>query len=345
MLFIFTFSEKKRVMRVVLSLFIFLFSLSVFSQSAHIQKSWIESNINVNNDIGTSIHIDLTVEKMKGKEIRVLVFFYDQYKESLKSTIKEYRTTSNDFCVWRDTDCPYENTRFKDLKLFIPNSILFYCPRSMFYRIFIRDDYDHTLGMSDYLDFQIKGDLSYDIKNQDGSHHRFTSHEDGSTTSVSIVTCYICFGSCVCQACKGSGSISAGYGEYRIVNVCALCGGSGRCRRCNGTGKSSSSIHYDPKTNMSTYVDLVTGETSTNYVDNNTSFGNTDYNTNTYSSPQKATGKKQCTFCNGTGKSPVKSTGPNFTGNVHYDYCSICNSRSERHYHDVCPSCKGLGYY
>lgn len=56
--------------------------------------------------------------------------------------------------------------------------------------------------------------------------------------------------------------------------------------------------------------------------------------------------RKTCTFCKGTGKNPLKSFGPDYTGGqvITIEYCPICGKSEKKHYHEACPSCQGLGY-
>lgn len=51
-----------------------------------------------------------------------------------------------------------------------------------------------------------------------------------------------------------------------------------------------------------------------------------------------------CSFCNGTGQNPSCEYGPQYTSDVKtYEYCSICRTTKESHYHLTCPSCGGKG--
>lgn len=333
------FNEESRyqscyMIRLVLSLILVAISLSASAQTAAIRNTWIESNCKSDNLDGSRIHVEFTVEGMNGKKVNVLALFYDQGKNLIKTSMKGYQTTTNDVCSWSTGDCHYENSHFKDFKLFIPNDAFYNSPRNLYYRIFIRDANNREIARTDFKTITIRGDVSNSFTNPDGSTCTFTNHEDGSSTFVSVSGCFMCFGTRRCQACGGKGSISYGYGEYMRINICAACAGTGICQKCKGTGKTSSYVHYDPKTNMSTFVDLITGQTKYSYGLGDASFGSSTDNSNSYSSPSTTNSKKRCTFCNGTGLSPIKSYGPDFTG-----------SGKQGHYHETCPACRGLGYY
>jgi hypothetical protein len=53
---------------------------------------------------------------------------------------------------------------------------------------------------------------------------------------------------------------------------------------------------------------------------------------------------KTCSFCKGTGKSPIKTDAPYFGGGIEYVRCSHCGELARPHYHERCPSCMGRGY-
>lgn len=53
---------------------------------------------------------------------------------------------------------------------------------------------------------------------------------------------------------------------------------------------------------------------------------------------------KQCTACNGTGKSIAKEYAQYYGGTRTKSYCNICNSYEYPHSHKQCGICKGKGY-
>lgn len=56
--------------------------------------------------------------------------------------------------------------------------------------------------------------------------------------------------------------------------------------------------------------------------------------------------RETCSFCKGTGRSPVKNYAPDYTGGerVTLQYCSICGKYDKMHTHGTCESCLGRGY-
>jgi hypothetical protein len=66
-----------------------------------------------------------------------------------------------------------------------------------------------------------------------------------------------------------------------------------------------------------------------------------NYVTHSYSTPQRV-----CSFCNGTGISPIPGTGTCF-GIESEHYCEICHKMVPCSHgaHGRCPSCNGKGYY
>lgn len=56
--------------------------------------------------------------------------------------------------------------------------------------------------------------------------------------------------------------------------------------------------------------------------------------------------RETCSFCKGTGRSPVKNYATDYTGGerVTVQYCSICGRYDKMHTHGTCESCRGRGY-
>lgn len=66
-------------------------------------------------------------------------------------------------------------------------------------------------------------------------------------------------------------------------------------------------------------------------------------NNNNYNSGSSSSSRsRKCSFCGGTGVSPIKKNVANYTDSKYY--CDVCNEYSYSHYHESCPSCNGTGY-
>lgn len=114
------------------------------------------------------------------------------------------------------------------------------------------------------------------------------------------------------------------------AKTCSLIRKGGRNSHSN-----NSDVHnpYSPTINNNTIIN------------NNYGGGNSNgYNHN--NSNQHSTGTwitKQCTACNGTGKSITKNYAPNYGGIRTKSYCNICNGYEYPHSHKTCGICKGKG--
>ncbi len=68
------------------------------------------------------------------------------------------------------------------------------------------------------------------------------------------------------------------------------------------------------------------------------------YNNQSSSNSSSGSGSSStCSFCHGTGVSPIKKSVTSY-GNSSSVYCAECGSYSSPHYHESCPSCGGRGY-
>lgn len=69
-------------------------------------------------------------------------------------------------------------------------------------------------------------------------------------------------------------------------------------------------------------------------------------NNRSISDKQKHLVRETCSFCKGTGRSPIKIYSPDYTGGeiIRLSYCSICGKYEKSHSHGTCESCLGKGY-
>lgn len=96
------------------------------SHSANIESVWIEQNVTSNDKQGLYVHLKFTVQGMKGKDGRVSTYFYDSSNNAIKDTNGSYCTSGDNPVVSSGTDFKpgYDNSRYDDLKVFIPYSEL-----------------------------------------------------------------------------------------------------------------------------------------------------------------------------------------------------------------------------
>lgn len=97
-----------------------------------------------------------------------------------------------------------------------------------------------------------------------------------------------------------------------------------------------------PQTTTTSYYRKEKQEVSSNptlYPNNNNAPSSSSSNNNKLI-------RKNCSFCNGTGKNPGKEYGADYSGGkiITIEYCSVCGRNEKKHYHNSCPSCGGKGY-
>jgi len=88
-------------------------------QEAQIKKVWIADG-KQGNEKGALIHTAFNTQNLQGKLCRILVFFYDEQGQPIKTSIPEFTTTSNTLYVGDDFTPRYQSTRFDDYPLFLP---------------------------------------------------------------------------------------------------------------------------------------------------------------------------------------------------------------------------------
>lgn len=74
-------------------------------KSATINKVWLEHNVKKNGKLGMMVHVDFTVKGMKGEKVDCTAYFYDEYKNNLKTTYSGYKTVTGRACTWGVWKC------------------------------------------------------------------------------------------------------------------------------------------------------------------------------------------------------------------------------------------------
>lgn len=296
-------------------------SFSVFSQSAKVNKVWLEHGTQKNGEKGMTIHADITVKGMKGKKIQGIAYFYNSEKKKLMGGVNGYKTRSGQVCASDYGTPSYEDSHYSDFDIFIPyNSLPLASGKHTYYVLVDVVDTEKNNFLSDnrnYVSFTGTGN------NNSIQNHQANNNErnDGGSNSVPMyVDCAYCNGTgkSMCTFCGGQGyrmvSNFVMYVGYVMSNVtCTVCSGTGKtyCWHCNSTGKVVNPNHP--------YVlggsPVGSGEGSGSSVG---------------SSSGNSSGYTKCTSCNGTGR------------------CSSCNGRGYRFnsysmHDDSCPGCRGKG--
>lgn len=307
-----------------------------YAQNATVNRVWLEHNVTKNGKLGMVVHTDFDVTGMKGKKVDCTAYFYDEYKNNLKTTYSGYKTVTGKACTWDYGKVTYDNSHWGDFDNFMPYDALDLAPGKHEYycRVVICDMDNNILGTSDYYSFTGTGSNTKRIYYDDGGYADQTTNADGTITTVNYRPCNICHERKVCSLCNGAGGMWGGYGNYRRYAICTSCGGSGKCKYCQGTGVNVFTTTYNPVSNSTVGQDLWSGRS---YISGG---HNSDNDDNSSHGTSKSThSSKTCTYCGGTGVSKVGILGSG-GGNAAYtnasgEKCPYCGSY-EFHHHDRC---------
>ncbi len=88
--------------------------------SGKINKMWTEHNITHGNEKGMYIHLDFNIHHSEHDNCSAIAWFYYANGQRLEDVNGRYHTSDGQVCTWEDFVPQYENTRFHDLKMFMP---------------------------------------------------------------------------------------------------------------------------------------------------------------------------------------------------------------------------------
>lgn len=137
-----------------------------------------------------------------------------------------------------------------------------------------------------------------------------------------------------CAAQKGICRYCYGTGHFMGSTVfCNLCNGTGICGSCKGSGIFLSCRIGPADNTISTPQQIKPIPNIDINPSQNSNSGGVQYYQET------------CTFCKGTGVSPLCNWPPEYTSEVStLYYCEHCKATKKFHTHGSCPSCQGKGY-
>ena len=94
--------------------------------SAQVESITVDHNQSLDDGKGMIIHVKFDVQNMKGKNGRVVAYFYDNDDNALIDTNGKYNTsgTPSNIATGKDITPNYDNSTYSDLKLSIPYSEL-----------------------------------------------------------------------------------------------------------------------------------------------------------------------------------------------------------------------------
>lgn len=87
-------------------------------------KSWVDYDAVSNGEKGVLFHFDFAVEHSLGKEVWAVVFIKDSQNGWLKTNNTTYRANNDVICNSQKINPIYENSRWKDLTIFLPYSAM-----------------------------------------------------------------------------------------------------------------------------------------------------------------------------------------------------------------------------
>ena len=250
-------------------LWMFLSLTAAYGQgTAKVNKVWLEYNVVQDGEKGIVVHSSISTSGLKNKKIKVVAFFYDEDKDKLMGGISGYRTTSGHVCVSKRATSTYENSTWKDFKIFMPLSAIPMASGKHDYyvrvRVYSESQEEYISPNSDYIGFIGTGrrnsnNNNYQTRNNPQKRSSKTSDREwreetayggmaihkvknGRKTVTSYSRCNVCRGALICRNCGGTGKcqICQGAGvrnTYGYLSNCLLCNRTGKCSVCKGKGR------------------------------------------------------------------------------------------------------------
>ena len=354
--------------------------LSIFpayaqSESAKINKVWLERNLTVNNRQAMRVHCDFTIYNMPGETGFMGIWIKAPNGEWLN--INSASKLSSGTKYFKKEFTPkYNTSHYSDCKKTIYLDDLNLLNGKNKYKIVvtIHNSKGTNIAQSDYIDFSATGASNNNKLNKKNNNHNrkhnsnvktwreelgyggfviVNEYPNGSQQRIRYRQCPNCYGSTECKMCLGQKSqcpfchgygyiVSAGYGTHIPCYNCQT-NTPGACAICGGTGKCKACEN-------SGYPGYVIAATT--YLDaqgNVTSKDKAEYNgyDNNSKKNNKNKGKLTCPDCGGTrlyhgGNSPEYAE-PNreLVGYYHPSgsKCPHCGTYNQ-HWHSKCPTCK-----
>lgn len=93
--------------------------------SAEIEKVWVDYNdFDSNGNSGMKIHVKFTVRGMLNEQGSCALYFYDENGNALEDANDSYCTSKGTVATQKNFKPSYENSVYKDFKIFMPYSEL-----------------------------------------------------------------------------------------------------------------------------------------------------------------------------------------------------------------------------
>lgn len=339
----------------------------VFGQIAKVNKVWLEHGTLKNGGKGITIHADINVNGMKGKEIKAIAYFYDSEKNKLMGGVSGYKTKNGQVCASDYGTPSYDKSHYKDFNIFIPYvSLPLLSGKHTYYvslRIQDKNSHNFISEKGNFVSFTGTGNSgnrdSYVRSNsrqnsQLAGLYEVRSYREPSSYGIVVIKefsngskvrcwyrpCPNCKGSVKCSMCYGTGkcSLCGGRGYYTIdMDLCPSCRGLGFCSMCKGRGV----CRCENQENPGYYL----GKTTVYGPDGSvTRFNDADNgHKNSSSSSSSSFSSGSCSRCHGTGVDPSPDSGGSMSSWIAYhnnsgDDCPYCNYFTS-HNHTRCSRC------
>jgi hypothetical protein len=247
---------KIRVIVLMLMTFIAGLTGMTYAQSATVKKTWLEHEVYKNGENGMKIHSEIDVSGMKGKQIKVIAYFYDANKGKLYGGISGYNTIDGQVCASKQSTPTYDNSTYSDYDVFIPYKALplksgsnTYYVQVGVYDISSEKFISHNCPWASFTDTGFGGGarphaqgqqlLAYMDIHAKYSHSKYFN-DWGTVVKTDRTT--LNSGQFVFWFVYNSGWV-----EGIRINRCSYCGGKGSklCLYCNGTGRVRKGYGFD----------------------------------------------------------------------------------------------------
>lgn len=300
--------KSKRVLALCFLVVLALGICRVMAQTGTLKCLRTEYNIMYNGEKCTCFHFYVNAVGCKGRQIEVVAYVEHPKGAGVEDLNGKYRTSDGKVCTSTKSTASYDDSEWKDFKLYLPNSEIHPLPGENTYyveallwsggkvldRTYL-DSFSMTGTSESGLGRQSNENVGNDVlseyrENLSYGYKIVTKYRNGAKIEAYYTPCGMCGGTRRCGLCMGRGGmVTAGYGTYI---PCMGCGQTGTCSLCNANNGYvlSNSIAYDANGNR-IYAPLNSGGFNGGYSGGSSSG----------SSSSSRYGECDCPTCHGTG--------------------------------------------
>ena len=127
----------KTIRRISVIVLLTIFSSITMAQSAYVEDVWIERNVNINGVYCLKVHSTIDISNLRGCTCQVGAYVF--YEDGSKvSSLSPYYMTPDGQVVSMESVRPiYNDSRWEDLIIYIPNSVIWHNSSTSNYYIYI----------------------------------------------------------------------------------------------------------------------------------------------------------------------------------------------------------------